>query len=119
MDKENEDQDIKRMAELLRKGATLTDLTCPACSSPLFRFKDGTLWCGKDEKRVVIAKEGDVSSEGSQNSALEGIENTLTEKVQEIQVRIQKTESPEELQKLSSALSELLDSLAKIRKMKS
>ncbi|HII86308.1 TPA: hypothetical protein HA273_07110 [Candidatus Bathyarchaeota archaeon] len=119
MEKNSEDKDIKRMAELLRKGATLTDLTCPACASPLFRFKDGTLWCGKDEKKVIIAKEGDTNSESSQNSALDALEITLTAKVQEIQGKIKETESVDELQKLSSALSELLDNLAKIKKMKS
>ncbi len=47
------------MADLLRQGATLTDLSCPACASPLFRLKDGSLWCANDEKKVVIVKEGE------------------------------------------------------------
>ena len=119
MEKTEKDEHIKRMAELLRKGATMTDLACPACTSPLFRLKNGTLWCGKDEKKVIIAKESDKPTENSQNIALETLETTLTVKVQEIQGRIQKTEDTEELLKLSSALSELLDNLAKIRKMKS
>ena len=118
MEKTEKDEHIKRMAELLRKGATMTDLACPACTSPLFRLKNGTLWCGKDEKKVIIAKESDKTAEKSQNIALETLETTLTVKVQEIQGRIQKTENTDELLKLSSALSELLDNLAKIRKMK-
>ena len=115
MEKTNEDQHIKRMADLLRKGAALTDLSCPACASPLFRLKDGTLWCGKDEKKVIIAKEGDKTAE---SSSLQTLETTLTAKIQEIQGRIQKTEDVEELRKLSSTLSELLNSLEKIRNMK-
>ncbi len=115
MGKTNEDQHIKRMADLLRKGAALTDLSCPACASPLFRLKDGTLWCGKDEKKVIIAKEGDKTVE---SSSLQSLEKTLTEKIQEVQWRIQKTEDVEELRKLSSTLSELLNSLEKIRNMK-
>ncbi len=115
MGKTNEDQHIKRMADLLIKGAALTDLSCPACASPLFRLKDGTLWCGKDEKKVITAKEGDKTA-GS--SSLQTLETTLTAKIQEIQGRIQKTEDVEELRKLSSTLSELLNSLEKIRKMK-
>jgi len=114
MDKSKDEQDIKRMAELLRKGATLTDLACPACASPLFRLKDGTLWCAKDEKKVIVAKEGE-----KENSALEALEKTLTTKVQEIQGKIQRAESVDELQKLSNALSELLNNLERIRKMKS
>ena len=118
MDATKEEQDIKRMADLLRKGATLTDLACPACASPLFRLKDGTLWCGKDEKRVIIAKEGE-TADTSGNSALKTLETTLTTKIQEIQEKVQRTDSVEELQKLSNALSELLNNLDKVRRMKS
>ena len=105
------------MAELLRQGATLTDLSCPVCASPLFRLKDGTLWCGKDEKKVVIVKEGEEPPRTG-NTALDTLEATLMAKVQDIQGKIQRSEDMEELQKLSTALSELLDNLEKIRKMK-
>ena len=44
---------VKRGANLLLQGATLTDLSCPVCSSPLFRLKDGSFWCAKDEKKVI------------------------------------------------------------------
>jgi UPF0148 protein len=110
---------IKRMAELLRQGATLTDLSCPACGSPLFRLKDGTLWCAKDEKKVVVVKENEEPPKPAiaANTGLEGLEATLMAKVQEVQGKIQRTENVDELQKLTSALSELLDSLEKVKRM--
>ena len=40
MEKKENDKHIKRMADLLLKGATLTDLACPVCGSPLFRLKE-------------------------------------------------------------------------------
>ena len=110
---------IKRMADLLRQGATLTDLSCPVCSSPLFRLKDGTLWCAKDEKKVVIVKEGEESAKPSVGTAYDKLEFTLLSKIQGIQGKIEKTEDPEELQKLSTALNQLLDNLDKIQKMRS
>jgi UPF0148 protein len=112
-----EENHIKRMADLLRQGATLTDLSCPVCASPLFRLKDGTLWCAKDEKKVIVVKEGE-EPEKTSNMAYEKLEETLLTKVQEIQNKIQKTKNVEELQKLSIALSELLNNLEKIKKMK-
>ncbi len=108
---------IKRMADLLRQGATLTDLACPACSSPLFRLKDGTLWCGKDEKKVILIKEGEEPPKATNNAAMESLEATLMAKVQNLQGKIQQTDDVEELQKLSNALSELLNSLEKIKRM--
>jgi UPF0148 protein len=112
-----EDKPIKRMADLLRQGATLTDLMCPACASPLFRLKDGTLWCANDEKKVIVIKERE-EPEKTSSSAYDGLEATLLEKVQEIQNKVQQTENVEELQKLTTALSELLSNLEKIQKMK-
>jgi UPF0148 protein len=112
-----EDKPIKRMADLLRQGATLTDLSCPVCASPLFRLKDGTLWCAKDEKKVIVVKEGE-EPEKTSGMAYDKLEATLLAKVQEIQNKIQQTENVEELQKLSTALSELLSNLEKVKKMK-
>jgi len=108
------------MADLLRQGATLTDLSCPACSSPLFRFKDNTLWCEQDQKRVIVVKEGEQTPEQTVqiNTAYDKLETTLLTKIQGIEDKIEKTEDIEEIQKLSIALSELLNSLEKIRKIK-
>jgi UPF0148 protein len=117
MQEKADDKPIKRMADLLRQGATLTDLSCPACASPLFRLKDGTLWCAKDEKKVIIVKEGEEQEKAS-SAAYDKLETTLLAKVQSIQDKIQNTEDVEELQKLSLALSELLGNLEKVKKMK-
>ena len=109
------------MADLLTQGATLTDLSCPVCSSPLFRLQDGTLWCAKDQKKVVIVKEGEeppVPAKTSSGTTYDKLESTLHGKIEELQVKIEKTQDVEELQKLSTALSQLLDSLDKIQKMK-
>jgi UPF0148 protein len=117
MHERNEDAPIKRMADLLRQGATLTDLSCPVCSSPLFRLKDGTLWCGRCEKKVVVVKEGE-EQEKTSSAAYDKLEATLLAKLQGIQDKIQNTEDMEELQKLGSALSGLLNNLEKVKKMK-
>ncbi len=106
------------MADLLIQGATLTDLSCPACASPLFRLRDGTLWCENDEKKVIIIKEGEEAPKPSASSTYDKLELTLLSKIQDIQGKIEKTENIDEVQKLTSALSELLNSLEKIQKIK-
>jgi UPF0148 protein len=104
------------MADLLRQGATLTELACPACASPLFRLKSGDLWCGKCEKKVIVVKEGEEQAITASSIAYENLETTLLAKVQAIQNRIEHEENPEELQKLNTVLSGLLENLQKIRK---
>jgi UPF0148 protein len=118
MEEKSADNHIKRMADLLRQGATLTDLACPVCFSPLFRLRDGTLWCGKDEKKVIQVKEGEEPAKVSSSNAMDTLEATLLCKVQDLQGKIQLTEDVEELQKLTNALSEILNSLEKVKRMK-
>jgi UPF0148 protein len=120
MQQKPDNESVKRGANLLVQGATLTDLSCPACSSPLFRLKDGTLWCAKDEKKVVFVKEGEEVPKQAAvpTTAYDKLEATLMTKIESIQGKIEKTEDMDELQKLTCALSELLNSVEKIKQMK-
>jgi UPF0148 protein len=113
-----EEQTIKRMADLLRQGLTLTDLACPACASPLFRLKSGELWCAKCEKKVIVVKDEAEMAKITSAATLENLENTLLAKIQEVQSKMQQETNMEELQKLGATLSGLLESLEKIRKTK-
>jgi UPF0148 protein len=106
------------MADLLRQGATLTDLACPACSSPLFRLKSTDLWCAKCEKKVIVIKEGEEPTKTTSHMILDTMEATLLTKVQEIQNKMQNEKNTEELHKLGTALSELLENLERIKKVK-
>jgi len=106
------------MADLLKQGATLTDLSCPACASPIFKLKSGELWCAKCQKRVILVKEGQTPEEATRPILLSTLESTLLTKMQEIEKRIKEENDPEQLQKLTTTLSSLLEDLNKIRKMK-
>jgi UPF0148 protein len=105
------------MADLLRQGSTLTDLACPVCASPLFRLKNGNLWCGKCEKKVIVVKEGE-EPKVTTSVAMDKLEMTLLAKVQVVQEKMEHEEDPEELNKLNTALSGLLENLERIRKTK-
>ncbi|NWF87319.1 hypothetical protein HXY32_05875 [Candidatus Bathyarchaeota archaeon] len=116
-EKTQEEQHIRRMVDLLRQGAALTDLACPACFSPLFKLKSSDLWCAKCEKKVIVVKEGEEPRVTSQ-MVLDTMEATLLAKVQEIQSKMQQEKNIEELGKLGTTLSGLLENLEKIRKVK-
>jgi hypothetical protein len=71
---------------------------------------------------VIVVKEGEEPpkpvAEPSSNKPYEKLETILLAKVQDIQGKIEQTQDVDELQKLTLALSELLNSLEKIKKMK-
>ena len=105
------------MADLLRQGSTLTDLACPACASPLFRLKNGDLWCERDQKKVIVVKEGE-EPVVARSAAMDSLEATIMAKVQEIQDKMQNEQNPEELDKLGKTLSGLLENLERTKKIK-
>lgn len=106
------------MADMLKQGATLTELACPACASPLFRFKSGELWCGKCEKRVIVVKEGENMEKIASQTQLIALQNTLLSKIKAVEAKIKEEENVDELQKLNAALISLLENLEKLKKMK-
>ncbi len=108
---------IRSMADLLRSGATMIDLACPACASPLFKLKSGEIWCAQCQKRVVVVKEEEEVEETKSLVALGAVESTLLGKIQEINEKIQGEKDIEELRRLSVVMSTLLENLEKVRKM--
>ncbi len=106
------------MVDMLKQGATLTELACPACASPLFRFKGGELWCAKCEKRVIVVKEGENAEKVTSQVRLSALESTILVKIQAVEKRIREEENVEELQKLNAALASLLENLERLKKLK-
>ena len=114
----NKSKDLQDMANLLKQGAQLTEYSCPACASPLFKLKSGDLWCVKCQKRVIIVKEGETPEEATKPAVLSGLESTVLIKIQEVETRIKTEKDPAQLEKLSNTLTTLLENLEKIRRMK-
>ena len=106
------------MADMLRRGAALTERSCPACSSPLFKLRSGDLWCVRCKKRVIVLKEGEQSTEATSPVLFTGLESTILKKIQEIEKELKEEKDAEKLQRLGSTLSTLLENLERIRKMK-
>ncbi len=113
-----ESRDVKTMADLLRRGATLTERICPACSSPLFKLRSGELWCAQCQKRVIVVEEGTQPMEATSPVLLGALELTLLTKIQEMEQKIKGETDPERLQRLNAVLSAMLENLQRVRKMK-
>ncbi len=113
-----ESKDIKVMADLLRQGATLTEYSCPVCSSPLFKLRSGDLWCASCQKRVIIVKQGEPEPEATDSTFFTNLESTILTKIQEIEKELREEKDVEKMQNLGITLSTLLKNLEKIRKMR-
>jgi len=109
---------LQAMANLLKQGATLTELSCPACASPIFKLKTNELWCAKCQKRVIIVKEGESTAEATRPILLSTLESTVLTKIQDLEKKLKQETEPAQIEKLTTTLSSLLQNLEKIRKMK-
>lgn len=110
----SEDEGVKRMTRLLLQGATLLDIPCPACGSPLFKLKSGELYCPNCQKRVVRAEE---APKASQNAVIDSLNQTICRKLMELNELITKEEDQERLGVYLKNLVSWLEALEKTRRL--
>jgi UPF0148 protein len=105
---------MKQMAELLRKGATMLNETCPECNTPLFKLRDGSLVCPMCNKPVVVVP-ADADTDGMAQQG--SIDQTLMNKIKEIQSLLEKEKEPAKINALLDTLVRLLDARERVRKL--
>jgi UPF0148 protein len=110
------EDNIKKMADMLKRGASLLSQSCPQCGSPLFKIKD-EIYCPTCEKKVVIVKEGEAvpsTFEGLMVSDLSGI---LYDKLRETLEYIKNERDPSKLQELLRVIVGILDALERFKRI--
>jgi UPF0148 protein len=112
----NNDEQMKRMTDLLKSGATMLFEHCPECNAPLFKIK-GEMWCSICNKRVIIVKEGEETKITSM-LLLEDTEKTIMIKLQEISQEIRNEITPSKLLEMGTLLLKWLEILEKIRNLR-
>src|SRR5437660_12011462 len=75
-------EDVKRMADLLKSGATMLSDVCPVCGTPLFKVT-GEVFCAKCNKPVVYQRAMSPQATLSPGYLLDSGEMTLIGKVSE------------------------------------
>ncbi len=72
---------IKKMAELLKAGHSMLNQACPICNSPIFRNKEGELFCPSCNRKVIIVK--DAKSFKEQSKIIKSQEKKIQENFNE------------------------------------
>jgi len=77
----NKNQDvIKKMADLLRAGATMLSERCPICGLPLFRLRSGEVICPVHGRVYIVKTESEVTRITVQG-VLERLERLAAEEI--------------------------------------
>lgn len=123
MTKKANDDGIKAIAEALRAGGTLLSTACPACDSPLIKIQD-KIYCKVCNKEVMIYKhESELPKElqkalhrnSTSNAPESKMYITINKKIEALRTKLEDTEDPDEIIKLSEAIDKLHDTLKKMR----
>ena len=109
--------EVKRMAELLKTGATMLSDICPECGTPLFKMGEG-IFCPKCNRPVVMVKSTEDESKIAAEHVLTNTERTILTKIRETDESIKGEKDPEKLIQLGNALSGWLTALERIRRLK-
>ncbi len=110
--------EVKKMAELLKSGATMLSETCPECGTPLFR-KGKETFCPKCNKPVVIIQSAEQETRLMADRVLEDTEQTLLSKIREVNLAIKDETDPEKLVAYGNALASWLGAIEKLRRLRS
>jgi uncharacterized Zn finger protein (UPF0148 family) len=85
-EKMSSNNEVKRMADILRSGATMLFEQCPECNSPLFKIRD-EVWCTRCDKKIIFVKEEEDITKATMSLILNDVEKTLLLKVQECEIQ--------------------------------
>ena len=113
---DKEDTSVKRMAELLRQGATMLADACPQCGSPLFKVQDD-IYCAKCDRRIVYAESDEEVEVQAVKTLIPELRETLINKLKALNEVVDNETDPEALTKLANLVVLLLQALHKLESM--
>ncbi len=105
---------VKRMAELLRGGATLLAETCPLCNSPLLRLPSGETVC-PIHGRIFVAKTEEEVAEATVLGVLTEIEKAISS-ILSTYIRALKNDVPDP--EIAKTLVYWLEALERVERIK-
>ena len=111
-------EDLRRMAEMLKAGASLLEEACPQCGSPLFRLTTGEVYCAKCNRKVLIVKSDEEAVSALTPMSLSTLEETLTINLQRLERLARAEADPSSLERLLRLVNLHLEALERIRRIR-
>jgi UPF0148 protein len=111
-------ENIKKMATLLKEGNTMLDIMCPQCGSPLFRLKNDDIYCGNCQKKVVVLKDQEELESYNKATLLSDIDDVLYTKILNITDLLKKETNLDQQSKLIQLLYNYILTIEKLKQVK-
>ena len=114
---DKDDTSVKKMADLLRRGATMLANACPQCGSPLFKVGED-IYCARCDRRIVYAETDEEVETQAVMTLIPELRETLMGKLKALNELIDAETDIESLTKLANLMVLLLQSLHRLETMK-
>jgi len=118
---DKDDTSVKKMADLLHRGATMLADACPQCGSPLFKVGDD-IYCVRCDRRIVYAdsdEEDEIEVDTQAvRTLIPELRETLIGKLKALNELVESENDIEALTKLANLMVLLLQSLHGLENMK-
>jgi len=121
-------EDAKKMADLLRTGHKMLNLSCPICNNPIFQNKEGVSFCVICNREVIMAdsvsdknieeKETILNKNTKQVNIPSVLITVLTDKLNWITQKLKKENQLDIIEKYLKILFDLLNLLEKAKGFK-
>ncbi|MDF1537658.1 MAG: Sjogren's syndrome/scleroderma autoantigen 1 family protein [Candidatus Thorarchaeota archaeon] len=113
---ERKDASVKKMAELLRQGATMLAEACPQCGSPLLKVGED-IYCAMCDRRIVYADADEDIESQAVRELIPKLRETLLTKLDTLNDVIERETDAEALTKLANLMVLLLQALHRLETM--
>lgn len=110
------DAPIKKMAELLRHGATMLAQACPQCGAPLFKVGND-IYCASCDRRIVVARTEKEAESHIAKAVIPRLRETLIKKLVSLNELVESENDIEALTKLANLMVLLLQALHRLNGM--
>lgn len=114
---DKDDTSVKKMADLLRRGATMLADACPQCGSPLFKVDDD-IYCVRCDRRIVYAESDEEVETQAVRILIPELKETLIGKLKVLNELVESETDVEALTKLANLMVLLLQSLHGLENLK-
>jgi len=109
---------IRKMAELLKAGATMLSMTCPVDKVPLFKLRSGEVICPVCGTRFYIVKDEAERVAATASITLESLERTVVSKIVQLNDSLRTLNADMVSKDMLESLKLWLEILEKIRSLR-
>lgn len=109
---------VRKMAELLKSGATMLERVCPSCEVPLFRLKSGDIICPKCGQRFIIVSSDEEEFRVYGDLVIREVERAAIAKLSELSAALAGVNNTRELKDIVEAMRGLLGVVESSRRIR-